>query len=182
MPNVKKIIQAHNKRILKKNQPEGRVEAKSCNCKRSACPLDGACLTSNVIYEAKVTTGRSSKLYIGSTGNTFKSRFYSHTHSFNHKGKNETELAKYIWSLKDNNISYELTWRMLKHIPEGGRAVNGICRNCNEEKQAIAMAPMKNLLNSRSELNSMCPHFKKLYFKRIPEEKYCLKKEPRPPT
>ncbi|MEL6804766.1 MAG: hypothetical protein AAFO91_13400 [Bacteroidota bacterium] len=124
-----------------------------------------------MIYEAEVATSKTTKLYIGSTGNSFKSRYTSHVHSFNHKGKNETELSKYIWSLKDSNAPYQLKWRILKKLPAGRQSALKICRTCNEEKQAIATAVKRNLLNRRSELNSMCPHFRKLYFGRFPSIK-----------
>ena len=83
------------------------------------CPLNGACLTANIVYEATVTTSGSTKRYIGSTGCDFKSRFNSHTYSFTHKREKETELSKHIWSLKENNTPHEMTWSSLKHIPGG---------------------------------------------------------------
>ena len=181
MPNVKKIIQSHNKRILKLDTGSSGTERK-CNCRRNTvCPLNGACLTANVVYEATVTTSRSTKRYIGSTGSDFKSRFNSHTYSFAHKGEKETELSKHIWSLKENNTPHEMTWSILKHIP-GGSRIAKTCQTCNEEKKAIAMAPKRNLLNKRSELNSLCPHFKSRYFERIAEEKEKSKKMPKAPT
>ena len=183
MPNVKKIMQSHNKRTLEKyNRSEIDVR-RPCNCRdKTACPLSGECLTENIIYEAEVTTSKTTKLYIGSTGNSFKSRYTSHVHSFNHKGKNETELSKYIWSLKDNNTAYRLKWKILRRMPTGKQSALKICRTCNEEKQAIVMAEKRSPLNRRSELNSMCPHFRKLYFGRIPSVKMKKNYTPKPPT
>ena len=171
MPNAKTIIQSHNKRILDKGNPNVSAIEKACNCqKRNECPLDGACLTKNLIYEAKVTTESSEKLYIGSTGCTFKSRYSTHKHSFKSKGDCETELSKHIWSLKDNTISYNISWKIVKQVNGGKPAANKTCTICNAEKIEIARANKRNLLNKRSEPNSKCPHFKGLYFKRIVEE------------
>jgi hypothetical protein len=170
MPNAKSIIQSHNKRILAKEEENTANVRKMCNCpKRMTCPLNGFCLSKNVIYEAKITTESSSKIYIGSTGNTFKSRFNTHTFSFNHEGKNETELSKYIWSLKNTNEKFTTSWRILRTINGGGSSTSRACSTCNLEKLEIALANKRDLLNSRSELCSMCPHFKKQSFGRLPK-------------
>ena len=164
MPNVKSIIQSHNKRVIEKTS---RTPKKSCNCRKDTCPLDGACLTENVIYEARVSTSASDKLYIGSTGRSFKDRYGSHKYSFEHEGKCETELSKYVWSLKNKNIPYNISWRILNTLRRAKPSPQRACSTCNAEKMAIANADKRNLLNSRSELNSMCPQHKGLYFKRI---------------
>ena len=127
-------------------------------------------MTKNIIYEAKVASESSVKFYIGSTGCTFKSRYNTHKHSFKYKGDCETELSKHIWSLKDNLVKYDVSWKVIKHINGGKPAANKTCTICNAEKIEIARANKRNLLNKRSELNSKCPHFKGLYFKRIAEE------------
>ena len=54
MPNVKQIIEGHNKTILKKDsQPPQDQAEKVCNCRnKDECPLEGACLTKEVVYQA----------------------------------------------------------------------------------------------------------------------------------
>ncbi len=162
--NIKSIIQSHNKNVIEKTvtTPE-----KACNCRKDACPLDGACLTECIIYEAKVSTGLSDKFYIGSTGRSFKDSYGSHKYSFQHQGKSETELSKYVWSLKNNKIATNISWKILRQLRRTRPSARGACPLCNAEKMAIANADKRSLLNSRSELNSMCPHYKSLYFKRI---------------
>ena len=50
--NMSSIIKNHNKKIL--NPP--KVFTRSCNCRnRETCPLNGLCLTPNVVYAAEVT-------------------------------------------------------------------------------------------------------------------------------
>ena len=49
-PNIKTIIQQHNKRLLNtKNTPTRNA---GCNCRKQPCPLNGHCLTECVVYEA----------------------------------------------------------------------------------------------------------------------------------
>ena len=81
-PNIKKIIQAHNKKIMKK-RTAAPAEQKKCNCQASrkdSCPLNGNCNQKNVIY--KVTTpDPDPHFYIGVTEN-FKARWNQHKQSF----------------------------------------------------------------------------------------------------
>ena len=89
----------------------------SCNCRqKNSCPLNGNCLQSSVIYQATVkrNDNNTSETYIGLTENAFKTRYRNHTASFRHtKHRNSTELSKHVWSLKDNNIVYSISWRTI---------------------------------------------------------------------
>ena len=51
MENIKSVINNHNMKVL-----NNTVEIEeSCNCrKKNNCPLDGKCLTPNIIYEAQI--------------------------------------------------------------------------------------------------------------------------------
>ena len=103
MPNVKQIIDGHNKAILKKAaqpQQDSRGE-KTCNCRvKDECPLNGECLIKEIVYQAKVTTEDSFETYIGMTATDFKTRWRNHQMSFKHeKRKNDTELSKHLWAL-----------------------------------------------------------------------------------
>ena len=96
MPNMKSIISSHNKAVLSDyHQSQTQTSNKECNCrKKDQCPLDGKCLTQNVVYQATVTTQTSSESYVGLATN-FKDRYRNHTASFRHESKrNETELSK----------------------------------------------------------------------------------------
>ena len=59
MPNVKQLIDGHNRAILNNNgiaQPR-QDEEKKCNCrKKEECPLNGECLVNEVVYQATVKT------------------------------------------------------------------------------------------------------------------------------
>ena len=88
MPNMRSIITSHNKRILTGNNNY----TAACNCRNGICPVNGRCRTKGVIYEAKVTTEKETVLYVGSTGDEFKTRYYGHTASFKDE-KSETRLS-----------------------------------------------------------------------------------------
>ena len=73
MPNMKAIIQSHNKSILASSKNDEEKTCKLCNCRiKDECPLAGKCKTSNVVYEASIEANNNIKKYIGSTGNDFK--------------------------------------------------------------------------------------------------------------
>ena len=79
----------------------------SCNCRnKNNCPLDGKCLTPNIIYEAQITSNQltyKQKLYIGTAETDFNHRFSNHTKSFNLE--NDTELYKEYWTIKRNHFT-----------------------------------------------------------------------------
>ena len=54
MPNMKNIINTHNKKII--NPPKGNI-ARTCNCiRKHQYPLNEERLTNNVLYQASITT------------------------------------------------------------------------------------------------------------------------------
>ena len=157
MPNVDKIISAHNKKILK-NKKE---EIKPCNCRRKKeCPLAESkysCRTENVIYKAEVKSNNESKTYIGLTSSEFKKRVSSHKTDFNHvKYKESTKLSKYIWNLKEKNTKFEIKWNIVKKV---NKIKNGdkMCRLCASEVNFI-LKNKNSPLNSRNELMNKCRH------------------------
>ena len=164
MPNIKAIISAHNKSVLKKARTAStNTQAKTCNCRTVTCPVPGECLTKGVIYRAEVQTNNGSEFYIGSTGSEFKTRYYGHTYSFRHQTERDnTELSKRIHALKDRGTPYDLRWEFLHRTNATGP--RKICPLCNLERLCIAFADQKTLLNNRSELTGKCKHFSGRYF------------------
>ena len=165
MNNIKQVIDSHNKRILKSHDtnttPENTNVNKTCNCRQAnTCPLNGNCLQSSVIYQATVTRrdNDTTETYIGLTENEFKTRYRNHTASFRHaKHRNSTELSKYIWTLKDNNIDHSISWRILSKKPSYSSS-NKRCSLCLKEKTLIICHPELSTLNKRNELVSSCRH------------------------
>jgi hypothetical protein len=162
MNNIKNIIDGHNKAILSKeivkNQP------KTCNCRKIIdCPMSGRCLVKSVVYRATVETNddKPKQTYVGLTENTFKTRFTNHKASFrNPKLKNSTELSKYIWELKEENIDFNITWNILKQASPYNPASDR-CNLCLWEKFYIICKQENAKLNKRNELVSTCRHSRK---------------------
>lgn len=112
MPNLDAKISAHNISLLRK-VPPAPEKLSECRVKPN-CPLDEKCFTENVIYQATVESKEGKQTYIGLTGNAFKTRFRNHAAFFRDINKrNVTGLSKYIWSLKDKNIQFSLSWKMM---------------------------------------------------------------------
>jgi len=128
MPNIKTTIASHNKKVLSDNKESTTQQNKECNCRnKTNCPLNRKCPQTNVIYQATVTTDTSTETYIGLATN-FEERYRNHLTSFRHnKRKNETELSKHIWSLKEANKTCNLTWKIIKNC----NPYNNISKKCN---------------------------------------------------
>ena len=157
MANMDRFINSHNRKILQEKKKE---PVKPCNCKKAPCPLkpvNKSCNTESVIYKANVVTQKETRTYIGLTGNEFKKRWYRHKESMTkEKYKEDTELSKYIWGLKENNIKYDLKWDIIKKVRKmknGSRS----CRLCLSEALEI-MKNQENPLNKRNEIMGTCRH------------------------
>ena len=127
------VIRRHNSKIQK---PTATTPEKKCNCrKKDDCPLDGACLTNNLVYKAVVTaTGHGSKEYIGMTEHKFKTRFNNHRCSFKlKKHSTKTALSKYIWELKGSNTNYTTKWSIVRRASSYSGASTS-CNLCPAEK------------------------------------------------
>ena len=164
MPNVKNIIDSHNKSKIKTGTATEQQEPK-CNCrKKPDCPLNGNCQQTNVIYQATVTTETSTETYVGLATN-FKERYRNHLTSFKHcKKRNATELSKHIWELKDKNRKFNLTWKIIKKSQSYNNE-NKKCNLCLNEKFIIICKKHLSSLNKRNELASPCPHRNKYTLK-----------------
>ena len=166
MPNMKSIINSHNQKIL---EDSPTLELGSCNCTATnVCPLDGHCLTSNLLYEATVSTdiaNYGSKAYIGITEPKFKVRYGNHKKALNHeKYKTDTELSKEVWRIKEKNANFNISWNAVKQYA-AYNPVTKRCSLCLNEKLAILENVNNNLLNKRSEIISKCRHKNKYKLK-----------------
>ena len=165
MPNIKRKITQHNKKITSPT-PTLKQNVSECNCRKKAeCPLQNKCLTKNIIYQAKVSSnqgnGVRNEFYIGLTSTTFKERFGNHKTSFTHSTKRtETTLSQYIWELKDENKDFNLTWKIVAKAEPYNPATKK-CNLCIKEKYYIIYKPEMSTLNKRSELTTACRHRKK---------------------
>ena len=88
------IVDKHNKKITS-NNPTGPPQ-KECNCrKKEECPLDNNCFSTNLIYNARVTTDEETtgKNYIGLTEGTFKQRYTQHKLSLQPTALNSQNIS-----------------------------------------------------------------------------------------
>ena len=143
MPSIKNIIDGHNKKIRddsKKNK-EQESQEKTCNCRKPAdCPLNGQYLTKSVIYQAAMTTEEdgSKEIYIGLTKNDFKERFNGHKAIFRHSNKrNNAELSKYVWKLKDQERQYNIKWAIIRRAKAYDNRSKR-CQLCTLKKSATS--------------------------------------------
>ena len=159
MPNIKSIVNAHNRNITTEDT---RNQRESCNCTTKAdCPLNGNCLAVNSLYAGTLSSNipnYGEKEYAGVSEPTFKTRYGNHKTSFNlRKYINSSELSKEVWNIKDKGGDPKITWRIIKHHA----AYNPVSKRCNlclSEKLYIAEYKGSNLLNKRDELISKCRH------------------------
>ena len=159
MQNFATIIRSHNHKVL--TPKEEKHHEQKCNCRnKELCPLQGNCLTKNVIYRGEVvnSSNNSTNNYIGLTEHSFKDRLYKHRNSFKYRNKiNSTELSKHIWNLKDNKIeNVEIKWSILDRAPAFKNGSKR-CNLCLTEKYHIIYQDLETL-NKRSELLSNCRH------------------------
>lgn len=165
MPNIQAVITAHNKKVMSANH---RTEELPCNCqKKDECPIkDGTCRTKNVVYKATVTSAADKKTYIGLASTEFKQRWRLHKSSFNNKNKSKsTALASHIHKLIDKNITYDLSWKIIKKTSQPRPGKGNTCRLCLKEAREILKEDPFSL-NKRSEVTGSCIHLKKFYLDR----------------
>ena len=134
------------------------------------CPVNGKCKTDNVVYEATVKTKHVVKSYIGMTSRPFIDRWKEHRGNIKHENQKGTKLSTFVrkqikfgvnikiddikWSLKSKAVPYRVGAKF--------------CDTCLSEKTHIALSNPNDILNSRKEIVSKCPHkryFKLKYFK-----------------
>ena len=163
MPNVAAVINGHNKMLL---EPK-RIE-KPCNCRaQPECPLDGRCQTQEFVYEAHVGKENEQKVYIGSTEPPFKKRHCNHKSDMNIESRrNNTELSKHVWRLKETNALVTIKWRIAEQA-KGYSNVSKRCNLCVTEKFRIITADRSTRLNKRRELISKCRHANKFQLSRV---------------
>ena len=99
--------------------------------------------------------------YIGLTATQFKARYRNHLMSFRHeKRRNETELSKHLWQLKEANKEFNITWKILAKAKSYTNLTKR-CNLCTTEKFFLICRPHMATLNKRNELVSTCRHRRK---------------------
>ena len=136
----------------------------ACNCrKKESCPLNGECLTSQFVYRATVTNAvnEEMKKYIGLADTTFKERQQPQE-----KYCYCTELAKYVWELKEKNIALIIKWEILSRVY--GNPKQNMCILCLAEKLwIINFIHNNNYLKIFFELINKCRHLNKFLLRNL---------------
>ena len=124
-------ISAHNSKNLKSGASQDE-ENKTWSCRnKNLCPVENKCLTDCVVYQALVErTDGVTDSYVELTANSFKDRWTKHKSSFRTRNpKNASGLSKYIWNLEDQNIGYNIQWKIVSRAKPFDPG-SGVCRLC----------------------------------------------------
>ena len=114
--------------------------------------LGNKCLTRSVIYQATVETDEERQTYIGMTDTEFKTRYRNHKQSFERdRYEGQTELSKFIWSLKRSSIPFHISWEIVDRATSYS-PITKRCNLCILEKYYILRHKERASLNKRSEL------------------------------
>ena len=94
MKNMNSVISGHKHNILGPKE-----KSLGCNCKKKGnCPINGECLTPNVIHRADVSNeaNNNQKFYFDLAGTTFKERYNNHKRDVKHIKYNQynAEITK----------------------------------------------------------------------------------------
>ena len=162
MPNIDRIISAHNHKILSQNTDANNNNNNSCNCTTpSQCPMNSNCTVENIVYKATIYPANKPserKIYIGTALGSWKIRFGNHKKSFsNDRYKNDTSLSKHYWKLKTNRRNPIVKWEILSRT-KPPKSLNEKCQLCLSECLHILLCKKSDILNQRSELISYCRH------------------------
>ena len=131
--------------------------------------MGGHCIWTDIIYKAEICKETENqgqgKVYIGMASGIWKKRYAIHKGSFNHEAlRRETELSKYVWALKDKNITFNIFFEKIVSGPTYSKETKK-CSLCTLEKLNI-MKFMKDhstrILNKQEELFNKCIHRRKL--------------------
>ena len=169
---MQSYIHSHNNKNLNK------MEQNNLTCNRRNCPMPNTeppnnCRQTEVVYEGKIrlqdenengtndTIENYMKTYKGCTKTELKARIATHRNTFNDPEKRtNTEMAKEIHKLKDENKNFLIQWTILEKIP-CFKPGDKYCKLCTLEKYYIIFK------KSRSDLNKFrlekCKHKQTAY-------------------
>ena len=71
--------------------------------------------------------------------------------------KNSTRLSKHIWKLEDENIGYDVSWKIVSRAKPYNHVTN-TCQLCTREKFFIIFKPEMASINERNEIAGPCLH------------------------
>ena len=97
----------------------------------------------------------------------FKTRYRNHKQSFERdRYEGQTELSKFIWSLKRSSIPFHISWEIVDRATSYS-PITKRCNLCILEKYYILRHKERASLNKRSELASNCRHALKFTLQKL---------------
>ena len=114
------------------------------------------------------------KIYFSFAKTNFKECYYNHKRDVKHiKYQYNTELTKYIWNLKNNNIKYNVQWKVVDKVY--GSANSVMCKLCLTEKLWIINHIYdNNISNKKSHLINKCRPLNKFLLKHVKKKQWTL--------
>ena len=102
------------------------------------------------------------KFYFRLAATAFKERYNNHKRDVKYmKYQYNTEVTKYIWNLKNNNIKYNIQWKVFDKSYGNS---NSKCKFCLTKKlRIINHVNDNNMLNKKPELINKSRHLKSSY-------------------
>ena len=134
--NMRSTINKRNASILSKlNTTNTNSEEPNCSCRmKDNCPLQGNCLTTNLVHQAEVTTTddvTTTKIYRDDC--KIKACYNNHMKSFpDAEDSRETTLSSNIWKLNMEKRGYSIKWSILKRA-KSYESRKKRCNLCLEE-------------------------------------------------
>ena len=122
------------------------------------------------IYKATVKTADQTETYIGSTENSFKSRYY-YGHAADMRGEEKdggTTLSTYFLKKVREGKEPTVSWEVLRKCSKYKKGERS-CDLCLPEKLEI-LKSNDRLLNKRTELMYNCSHMRKHRLMMVDEE------------
>ena len=83
--------------------------------------------------------------------------------------RKKTDLAEYVWSLKDKEIPYNINWSIIEKLQKR-KIGDKYCALCVAEKRHILFANSETNINKRNEFVSKCRHQNKLMLASIKDD------------
>ena len=105
-----------------------------CNCRtRENCSLQNHYPELNNRADVENNANKGTKIYFSLAETSSKVRFANHNKHFSHEQyKKSTELSKYIWLLKEDQITSRIRWSVVEKVY--GRTKINFCQLCLAEK------------------------------------------------
>ena len=66
-------------------------------------------------------------------------------------------MSKYIWNLQDQNIDYEISWKIVSRAKPFNHVTN-VCNLCTREKFFIIFKPEMASIKESTEIAGPCLH------------------------